>query len=98
MPSIRGGLRSTTHWCATRFNMATDKHEITRFLDGGQTPARTLVPPFGGYEGVETLPVEAGGRIWDVLSYDPEAARELMRRAGAGRVVYGPDVSKSHQE
>jgi len=69
------------------FNMATDKHEITRFLDGGQTPARTLVPPFGGYEGVKTLPVEAGGRIWDVLSYDAEAARELMRRAGADRVV-----------
>jgi oligopeptide transport system substrate-binding protein len=66
------------------FHMATDKQQITRFLEGGQTPARTLIPPFGGYEPVATLPVEAGGRVWDVLSYNPEAARELLRLAGCG--------------
>jgi oligopeptide transport system substrate-binding protein len=69
------------------FAMAVDKREITRFLDGGQKPASTLVPPFGGYEGVQTLPVDAGGRIWDVLSYDPAAARELVGRSGVGSIV-----------
>lgn len=70
------------------FHMATNKDEIARFLGGGQTPARTVVPPFGGYEGAATLPVESGGRVWDVLSYDPEAARKLMSIAGAGRLVF----------
>ena len=70
------------------FHMATNKHEITQFLAGGQTPACTVIPPFGGYEGVATLPVEAGGRVWDVLSHDPESARELMNIAGAGRLVF----------
>jgi oligopeptide transport system substrate-binding protein len=69
------------------FAMATDKREITRFLDGGQTPARTLVPPFGGYQGINTLPVEAGGRVWDVLSYDPEAARELLRLSAQDHLI-----------
>ena len=82
------------------FAMATDKREITRFLDGGQTPARTLVPPFGGYQGVETLPVEAGGRVWDILSYDPEAARELMSLSGASHLVTAltfPNRSRSKE-
>lgn len=70
------------------FHMATNKDEIARFLDGGQTPARTVVPPLGGYQGIGTLPVESGGRAWDVLSYDPEAARKLMSIAGAGRLVF----------
>ena len=46
------------------FHMATDKHEIMQFLGGGQTPARTVVPPFGGYEGVGTL--ARGGRRADL--------------------------------
>jgi oligopeptide transport system substrate-binding protein len=61
--------------------MATDKQEVTRFLDGGQTPARTVIPPFGEYHGTTTLSVEADGRDWDVLSYDPAGARELLRVA-----------------
>jgi ABC-type oligopeptide transport system substrate-binding subunit len=70
------------------FHMATNKHQITQFLAGGQTPACTVIPPFGGYESIATLPVEAGGRIWDVLSHDPESARALMNIAGAGRLVF----------
>jgi oligopeptide transport system substrate-binding protein len=69
------------------FAMATDKRAIARFLDGGQTPARSLVPPFGGYETIQTLPVEADRRVWDVLSYNPEAARELLRRSAAAPVA-----------
>ena len=70
------------------FQMATDKHEIIRFLDAKQTAARTLIPPFGGYTGVETLPVQAGGRTWDVLSHDVKATRGLMRLAGAERLEF----------
>jgi len=70
------------------FHMATDKQQITRFLAGGQTPARTVIPPFGGYQGVESLPIDVGGRVWDVLSYDPDAARALMKIAGVGQLVF----------
>jgi oligopeptide transport system substrate-binding protein len=67
--------------------MATDKSEIARFLGGGQTPARTVVPPVGGYHAVTTLSVEAGGHAWDVIAYDPESAHELLRIAGAEHPV-----------
>jgi ABC-type oligopeptide transport system substrate-binding subunit len=63
--------------------MATNTQAVARFLDGGQTPARTVIPLFGGYPGVHSLLIEAGGRIWDVLSHDPPAARELLRMAKA---------------
>jgi len=69
------------------FQMATNKDEIVRFLDGGQTAARTIVPPFGGYKGIAKLEIEAGGRFWDVLSYDPEGARALMTIARADRPI-----------
>jgi oligopeptide transport system substrate-binding protein len=69
------------------FQMATNKDEIARFLSGGQRPARTVVPPFFGYEGVKTLPVRANERVWDVLSYDPESARALMKIAGTEYLV-----------
>jgi oligopeptide transport system substrate-binding protein len=69
------------------FHMATDKHEIARFLAGGQRPACTVVPPLGGYQGVAKLPVEADGHVWDVLSYDPRSARALMKIAGAEHLV-----------
>ena len=65
------------------FQMATDTQAVARFLEGGQTPARTVVPLFGGYPGIRSLLVEAGGRVWDVLSHDPPAARELLRMAKA---------------
>jgi oligopeptide transport system substrate-binding protein len=65
------------------FQMATNTHAVARFLQGGQTAARTVIPPYGGYPGVHSLLVEAGGRVWDVLSHDPAAARELLRRAKA---------------
>jgi len=70
------------------FQMATNKDEIARFLDGGQTAASTVIPPFGGYQGITKLEVEAGGRFWDVLSYDPEGARALMTIARAARPVF----------
>jgi len=65
------------------FQMATNTQAVARFLEGGQTPARTVIPLFGGYPGIHSLPVEAGGRVWDVLSHDPPAARELLRMGKA---------------
>jgi oligopeptide transport system substrate-binding protein len=65
------------------FQMATDTQAVARFLEGGQTPARTIIPLLGGYPGIRSLLVEAGGRVWDVLSHDPPAARELLRMAKA---------------
>ena len=67
--------------------MATNRDEIAQFLDGGQTAASTVIPPFGGYRGIAKLEVEAGGRPWNVLSYDPEGARALMTIARADRPV-----------
>ena len=37
------------------FNMSADRRPITRFLNGGQRPARNLIPPLGGYRGVESM-------------------------------------------
>src|SRR5947199_4132244 len=69
------------------FHKATNKDEVARFLNGGQIPARTVVPPFGGFKSIGVLPFEAGGRVWDALSYDPEAARKLMMLAGTGQLA-----------
>ena len=69
------------------FNMATDKKEIARFLGAGQAPASGVIPPVAQYKGPDTLHVRVAGRDHDVLSYNPEAARELLRIAGAGKLV-----------
>jgi ABC-type oligopeptide transport system substrate-binding subunit len=68
--------------------MAVNKHEIARFLGGGQAPASGVVPPSSGYECVQSVLVEAGGRVWNVSVYDPEAARQLMRVAGVGPLAF----------
>jgi len=71
------------------FQMATSTHAVTRVLDGGQAPARTVIPVFGEYPSIQALLVEAGGRVWDVLSYEPAGARELLRIAKTD----GPSVN-----
>jgi ABC-type oligopeptide transport system substrate-binding subunit len=63
-------------------NMATDKAAITEFLAAGQTPALNLVPPIEGYDTPASLNLTTAGKSYDVLSYDPENARELLARAG----------------
>jgi oligopeptide transport system substrate-binding protein len=82
------------------FQMATDTQAIAQFLQGGQTPARTVIPLFGGYPGIHSLLVEAGGRVWDVLSHDPPAARELLRMAKAEGLAVDltfPDRTRSKE-
>jgi oligopeptide transport system substrate-binding protein len=63
-------------------NMATGKKEIADSLDGGQSPALSCVPPMKGYDSVTSLPVEVDGVTFDVLRYEPNAARALLSRAG----------------
>ena len=82
------------------FQMATNTQTVARFLNGGQTAARTVIPRFGGYPGIHSLLVEAGGRVWDVLSYDPPAARELLRMAKAEDLAVDltfPDRTRSKE-
>jgi ABC-type oligopeptide transport system substrate-binding subunit len=63
-------------------NMATDKTEIAGMFGEGRNPAKTLVPPFPGYTSLSSIIVAIGERNYDVLSYDPAAARELLAKAG----------------
>jgi oligopeptide transport system substrate-binding protein len=41
-----------------------------------------LVPPSAGYEAPQRLPLTVDGKTYDVLSFDPERARELLAKAG----------------
>jgi ABC-type oligopeptide transport system substrate-binding subunit len=63
-------------------NMATDKRAIADFVGAGRVPALSLMPSCPGYPAIENLPVEIEGTVFDVLKFDPAAARELLRRAG----------------
>ena len=40
------------------------------------------MPPFDGYEPPGSVMVPIGGKTYDVLSFDPAGARELLARAG----------------
>ena len=61
-------------------NMSVDKAAIARYLN--QLPAQNFVPPIAGYAGPRTLNVTIRGRTYDVLQYNPVAARELLAFAG----------------
>jgi len=63
-------------------SLATDKAAITDFLRAGQKPARGMVAPLPGYSPVQILPVSVAGRTLDAMSFDPPAARELLRSEG----------------
>lgn len=63
-------------------NMATDKKQIVKLMNGRQRPARTYGYPLEGYQPPASVPVSLEGRVYDVSSYDPAAARDLLRMAG----------------
>jgi oligopeptide transport system substrate-binding protein len=63
-------------------SLATDRAAITAFLRAGQIPARGMVAPLPGYPPVRMQPVSVGGRTIDAMSFDPPAARELLRTEG----------------
>ena len=64
------------------FNMATDKQPVRELLDAGNMPATSVIPPGASYQPARSLPVEVGGREYDVLAFNPEAAREILRATG----------------
>jgi ABC-type oligopeptide transport system substrate-binding subunit len=61
-------------------NMSIDKAAIAAYRNA--EPARTVTPAVGGYEAPRSLPVSVGGRRYDVLEFNPAAARELLAQAG----------------
>jgi oligopeptide transport system substrate-binding protein len=67
-------------------NMAVDKRRIASVLGSGRIPARGFVPPMPGYSNPESVPVEIGGRTYDVVQHNPEAAQALLAasRYGSG--------------
>jgi ABC-type oligopeptide transport system substrate-binding subunit len=64
------------------FNMAIDKQAIAGVFGFGRVPARSLVPPLEGYKPPASLVIEIDGRTYNVLDYNPTAARELLSKAG----------------
>lgn len=64
------------------FNMAINKQAIAGVFGFGRMPARTFVPLFGGYQPPANVIIDFGGKSYDVLSYNPTAARELLAKAG----------------
>jgi oligopeptide transport system substrate-binding protein len=72
-------------------NMAVNKQAIASVFGFGRHPARTLVPSLPGYRSPESVHVRVNGRSYDVLQFNPEAARELLAFAGfpGGRDSHG---------
>ena len=70
-------------------NMSVDKARIANVLGTGRAPAKGFVPPMPGYLKPESVPVEVGGRVYNVLEHNPEAARALLgaSRYGSGRAL-----------
>jgi oligopeptide transport system substrate-binding protein len=64
------------------FNMAVDKQAMADFAGPGHIPALSFVPPLEGYEPPKRLAVIVDGKPYDVLSFDPTGARELLAKAG----------------
>lgn len=70
-------------------NMSVDKARIANVLGTGRAPAKGFVPPMPGYLKPESVPVEVGGRVYNVLEHNPEAAGALLgaSRYGSGRAL-----------
>ena len=62
-------------------NMAADKRAIADFIGAGRTVAPGLVPPVEGYDQPKSLTIPVGENEFDVLSYNPIGARELLAQA-----------------
>ncbi len=63
-------------------NMATDKGQIAQLYNGHQRPAKTIGVPLLGYQPPQSLNVVIDGCNYDVTAYNPEAARQLLAKAG----------------
>jgi ABC-type oligopeptide transport system substrate-binding subunit len=65
-------------------NMAVDKQRMANVLGAGRVAARGFVPPMPGYPNPQVAPVEVGGRSYNVLEHNPDAARALLRASRHG--------------
>ena len=63
-------------------NMSVNKKMIADYLSGSQQPAAGFVPPMRAFSHLVKLPVVVGDRSYDVLSFDPAGARDLLASAG----------------
>ena len=63
-------------------NMATDKRPLADLTQAGSIPAVGLVPATGGYQALKSLPISIDGVEYDVLSFNPRAARQLLLKTG----------------
>ena len=62
-------------------NMATDNRPITELAGAGSILARGVVPPTNGYPAPHA-PVSISEKVYDVLAFNPAAAREILATAG----------------
>jgi oligopeptide transport system substrate-binding protein len=62
--------------------LATDNRPLAALAGAGSTPAHGLVPPTPGFPATGALPVSIEGKGYDVLSFNPSAAREIFDKAG----------------
>ena len=60
-------------------NMATNKQRVADLFGAGNIPASSVIPPGVGYQPATSLFVSIGRREYDVLAFDPEGAREILR-------------------
>jgi oligopeptide transport system substrate-binding protein len=63
-------------------NMATDKVPLAGLEFGGSIPTKHLVPATPGYPQSAVLEATVDGAAYDILSFNPQAARDLLQRAG----------------
>ena len=63
-------------------NLATDKRTIADFLGDGRMPLAGLVPRLKDYQQPVSLPVRVDSVTFDALSFNPDAARSLLAKAG----------------
>ena len=62
--------------------MAVNKNAIVNVFGGGRIAAQSLVPPLTGLHTARSLSISVEGKTYDVLSFNPVAARELLANAG----------------
>lgn len=61
-------------------NMAIDKSALASF--SGTEPLKHLTTPASGYSPQESIFTTIGGKRYDILAYNPDAAREALTAAG----------------
>jgi ABC-type transport system substrate-binding protein len=62
-------------------NMAIDKRPIAELCIAGSIPGVSLVPSSNRYQPPRSLPIPIDGVTYDVLAFDPRAARALLAAA-----------------